>query len=128
MSKGQQRSNREPKKPKAEKPKAPVASSFSGSLTKRQSQPRMQPAIKDSLIFSSSRAIWKLGRALKRREHASLRRALGLSLMNGGRTERPATDVLYYSEGRRLRTPLIAAGDVLRCTRAVRPFAGAFQR
>jgi hypothetical protein len=39
MSKGQQRSNREPKKPKAEKPKVPVASSFSASLTKPKPTP-----------------------------------------------------------------------------------------
>jgi hypothetical protein len=34
MAKGQQRSNREAKKPKAEKPKTPVASSFTTSPAK----------------------------------------------------------------------------------------------
>jgi len=35
MSKGQKRSNREPKKPKAVKPKEPVAASFAPNLTKK---------------------------------------------------------------------------------------------
>jgi hypothetical protein len=39
MSKGQKRSNREVKKPKAVKPKEPVASSFSSNLTKAKSTP-----------------------------------------------------------------------------------------
>lgn len=40
MSKGQKRSNREPKKPKAVKPKEPVAASpFASSLTKAKLTP-----------------------------------------------------------------------------------------
>lgn len=39
MSKGQKRSNREPKKPKAVKPKEPVAASFAASLTKIKTAP-----------------------------------------------------------------------------------------
>ncbi len=39
MSKGQKRGNREAKKPKAVKPKEPVASSFAASLTKAKSTP-----------------------------------------------------------------------------------------
>ncbi len=42
MSKGQKRSNREPKKPKAVKPKEPAASSsFSPNLTKAKSSPNV---------------------------------------------------------------------------------------
>ncbi len=37
MSKGQKRSNREPKKPKAAKPKEPVAATFAANLTKAKS-------------------------------------------------------------------------------------------
>ncbi len=39
MSKGQKRSNREPKKAKAVKPKEPAASSFAPNLTKTKSTP-----------------------------------------------------------------------------------------
>ena len=39
MSKGQKRSNREPKKPKAVKPKEPVAASLVPNLTKTKSTP-----------------------------------------------------------------------------------------
>ncbi len=39
MSKGQKRSNREPKKPKAAKPKEPVAPSFAPGLTKTKFTP-----------------------------------------------------------------------------------------
>ncbi len=41
MSKGQKRGNREPKKPKAVKPKEPVAASFTSSLTKAKSTPNV---------------------------------------------------------------------------------------
>ena len=41
MSKGQKRSNREPKKPKAVKPKEPVAASFMPNPTKTKSAPNM---------------------------------------------------------------------------------------
>lgn len=44
MAKGQQRSNREAKKPKAEKPKTPVASSFTTSPAK--SKPGNAPGSK----------------------------------------------------------------------------------
>ncbi len=39
MSKGQKRSNREAKKPKAVKPKEPVVASFAASLTKAKTTP-----------------------------------------------------------------------------------------
>ncbi len=41
MSKGQKRSSREPKKPKAVKPKEPVAASFASSLTKMKTTPNV---------------------------------------------------------------------------------------
>ncbi len=37
MSKGQKRSNREPKKPKAVKPKEPVSATFAANFTKPKS-------------------------------------------------------------------------------------------
>jgi hypothetical protein len=41
MSKGQKRSNREPKKPKAVKPKEAVAASFAPNLTKMKITPNV---------------------------------------------------------------------------------------
>ena len=57
MSKGQKRSNREPKKPKAVKPKEPVAASFASSLTKGKTTPNGGGKKKTPLILTSSYGI-----------------------------------------------------------------------